>query len=252
MSGFVSSKARVEGFIEKDATILGSSIIGTGTLIGKDVIVGYPVEKTLKSFVPSRPFDIWKYDDLSKGAVIGRDCLIRSGTVIYETVAIGDRVRTGHNVLVREGSVIGEETLIGSSAKLDGKVKVGRDVKIQSNAYLPHLTVIEDDVFIAPNVCFTNDPYPPSKHLIGILVEKNAIICANATLIAGVRIGRNSVVGAGAVVTKSVPPDSVVLGNPARFHMTRKEFDEKRAMWERELNTKNRELTRNLSGEEDD
>jgi len=232
MTGYVSPKARVEGYVESDAVILGPTSIGSGTLVGKDVIVGYPVEKTLGSLASLRPFDIEKYDASSRGAAIGRDCTIRSGTVIYETATIGDRVRTGHNVLIREGSIVCDETLVGSSAKLDGKVKIGRRVKIQSNAYLPHLTVIEDDVFIAPNVCFTNDPYPQSRRLVGVTVEKGAIICANATLLSGVKVGRNAVVGAAAVVTKDVPADSVVVGNPARFHMTRKEFDEKKGAWE--------------------
>jgi len=232
MTGFVSPKAQVNGYIEKDAVVLGLTVIGSGTLIEKNVIVGYPVEKTLRSFAFSRLFDIKEYDAFSKGAKIGKNCIVRSGTVIYETTTLGDKVRTGHNVLIREGSSIGEETLIGSSTKLDGTVKIGRRVKIQSNAYLPHLTVIEDNVFIAPNVCFTNDIYPQSRHLIGVTVEKNSIICANATIIAGVKIGKNAVVGAGAVVTKNVPPGSVVLGNPARVHTTREKFNEKRDAWE--------------------
>lgn len=233
--GFISSKALIKGYVEEDAVILGSTIIDIGTLIGRNVIVGYPIERTLKSLL-SYSFNFDKYDEVSKGAVIGKDCIIRSGTVIYETVTIGNRVRTGHNALIREGSIIDEDTLIGSSTKLDGTVKVGKRVKIQSNAYLPNLTVIEDDVFIAPNVCFTNDPYPQSRRLIGVMVEKNAIICANATLVAGIKIGQNAVVGAGAVVTKDVPRDTVVIGNPASFYMTREEFDQKRNLWEKGLN----------------
>ena len=232
MTGFVSSKAQLKGYIEKDAVILGPSLIGSGTLVGKDVIVGYPVEKKIRSYVFSSLSTIQDCDALSDGARVGDDCIIRSGTTIYETAIVGDRTRTGHWVLIREGSTIGEETLIGSSSKLDGKVKIGRRVKVQSNVYLPHLTVIEDEVFMAPNVCFTNDPYPQSDRLVGIIVEENAIICANATIMAGVKIGKNAVVGAGAVVTKNVPADSVVLGNPARFHMTRREFDEKKKSWE--------------------
>ena len=234
MRSFVSPKAQIEGYVEEQSVILGPSIIGSGTMIGKTVTVGHPVEKSLRSL--ASPLDLGKFDAISKGAKIGRDCIIRSGTVIYENASVGDRVRTGHNVLIREGSMIGEQTLIGSSAKLDGSVKVGNRVKIQSNAYLPHLTVVEDDVFIAPNVCFTNDPYPQSRRLVGILVEENSIICANATIMAGVKIGKNAVVGAGAVVTKDVPADSVVLGNPARFHMTRREFDEKKTAWETATN----------------
>ena len=230
---FVSSKASFEGYFEDDATILGPSFIGEGTLIGSWVIVGYPIEKMLRSISHSVKAAVKEYDRLSKGSKIGRNCIIRSGTVVYETVQIADKVRTGHNALIREGSIIGQETLIGSSAKLDGEVNVGKRVKIQSNAYLPHLTKIEDDVFIAPNVCLTNDPYPISRRLSGITIEKNAIIGANTTIIPGTIIGRNAVVGAGSVVTKDVPADNVVVGCPARYHMKRDEFDRKRRIWEK-------------------
>jgi len=115
---------------------------------------------------------------------------------------------------------------------LDGTVKLGKNVKIQSNVYIPHMTVVGDEVFIAPNVCFTNDPYPTSKRLTGAVVEKNAIIGANSSILAGVKIGKNAVVGAGAVVTKNVPDDTVVIGAPAHPCMTRKEYDEKRLRWE--------------------
>jgi len=231
MSGYISRKAKIEGFIEKGAVILGETTIGLNTIVAENVIIGYPAEKSLRTLKFSREFDASTYDDVSKGSKIGKNCIIRSGTVIYESAELGNGVRTGHNVLIREGSTVGDETLVGSSSKLDGAVKVGKAVKIQSNAYLPHLTVIEDGVFVAPNVCFTNDPYPQSERLIGVTVEGNALICANATLLAGVRIGKNAVVGAGAVVTRDVAAESVVVGNPAKFLMTRKEFDEKRIKW---------------------
>ena len=235
MTRFISPNATVNGYVE-DSVILGETVIGAGTLIGRNVIIGYPVEQTLKNLMAAGKFDLKRCSEASKGAKIGKECIIRSGTVIYENVIIRDHVRTGHNVLIREGSVIGEGSLIGTGTLLDGAVKIGSRVKIQSNAYLPHLTVIEDDVFIAPNVCFTNDPYPESGRLIGVRVEKEAIICANATLLPGIRIGKRSVVGAGSVVTKDVPSDYVVFGNPARFRMTREEFDKRRVLWKK-LNT---------------
>jgi acetyltransferase-like isoleucine patch superfamily enzyme len=236
MSGYISKKAQVKGFVEKGAVILGETSIGVGTLVGRNVIIGHPVEKSLRSIKIIGEFEASRYDSMSRGAKIGKNCIIRSGTVIYETVEIGDRVKTGHDVLVREGSTVGDGTLLGSSSKLDGAVKVGKAVNIQSNAYLPHLTVIEEGVFIAPNVCFTNDPYPQSERLRGVVVERNAIICANATLLAGIRIGTSAVIGAGAVVTKDVAPESVVVGNPAHFLMTRKEYEEKRSRRNKEKN----------------
>jgi len=232
MTRFISLNAIVNGYVE-DSAILGKTVIGEGTYVGRNVIIGHPIEKTLRSLIATGKFDLKRCSEASKGAKIGRECIIRSGTVIYENVIMRDYVRTGHNVLIRDGSVIGEGSLIGTGTILDGAVEIGSRVNIQSNAYLPHLTVIEDNVFIAPNVCFTNDPYPESGRLIGVRVEREAIICANATLLPGIRVGKRSVVGAGSVVTKDVPSDSVVLGNPARFHMSREEFDKKRILWEK-------------------
>jgi len=231
MSGYISPKARNEGSVEKGAVVLGETTIGLGTIIASNAVVGYPVEKSLKTLKLPKTFDASAYDAASGGSKIGINCIIRSGTIIYEMAELGDRVRTGHNVLIREGSTVGDDSLVGSSSKLDGTVKVGKAVIIQSNAYLPHLTVIEDGVFIAPNVCVTNDLYPLSKRLVGVTVEKNALICANSTLLAGIRVGRGAVIGAGSVATKDVTPETVVVGNPARFLMTRKELEEKRAKW---------------------
>jgi acetyltransferase-like isoleucine patch superfamily enzyme len=228
---FVSPKAKMKGFFEGDNVVLGSSMIGVDSIIGRNVIIGYPVRKSLLSFDFSSGFGIEEFDEISCGTKIGRNCIIRSGTVIYEDVTLGDWVETGHNVLVREGSSIGHKTHIGSSTQLDGAVKIGNNVSVQSNAYLPHLTVIEDDAFLAPSVVLTNDPYPPSQRLAGIVVGKGAVIGANACIVARAKIGKGAVVSAGAVVTKDVSPFTVVMGAPARVHGTREEYDKKRAKW---------------------
>jgi len=228
----ISPRAVIKGYLEDEAVVLGETVIGARSLIGSTVIVGYPARSKIKSAIFSKSLNFEMYDSLSDGSKIGEDCIIRSGTIIYELAILEDRVETGHNVLIRESSYVGEGSLIGSSAKLDGKVEIGKNVSIQSNAYLPHLTVIKDGVFIAPNVCFTNDPYPKSKRLAGTLVEKNAIISANSTILPDLEIGENAVVGAGSVVTKNVPSNTVVVGNPARFFMRRDEFDEKKKKWE--------------------
>ena len=229
---FVSPKARVRAFFEGENVVLGSSEIGAKSLIGRNVIVGYPSRKKIQGFSFSEGFSIEKFDEISAGAKIGNSCIVRSGTVIYENVTIGNWVETGHSVLIREGSTIGDKTHIGSSAQLDGTVRIGKKVSIQSNAYLPHLTVIEDDVFIAPNVVFTNDLYPPSLRRQGIIVEKGATIGANACIIVPAKIGKNSVVGAGSLVTKDVPPGMVAIGTPAKSRISREEYNRKKAKWE--------------------
>ena len=230
---YVSHKARVKGFLEGECVILGPSTIGAKTLLGLNVMVGYPVRKKIRALRFSEGFRIEEFDRISAGAQVGDKCIIRSGSIIYESVKLGDWVETGHNVLIREGSTIGDKTRIGSSSQLDGSVNVGKNVSIQSNVYLPHLSTIEDDVFLGPNVVVTNDPYPPSRRRQGIVVEKGASIGANACVIVPARIGKGSIVAAGAVVTEDVPPGIVVLGAPARPYITREEYDRKRGRWEK-------------------
>ena len=223
----------MKAFFEGESVVLGSSTIGAKSLIGRNVIIGYPSKKKVQAFLFSKNFSIEKLDRMSDGAKIGNNCVVRSGTVVYENVTIGDWVETGHNVLIREGSTVGNKTRIGSSAQLDGKVKIGKNVSIQSNAYLPHLTVIEDDVFIAPNVVFTNDLYPPSHRRVGIIVEKGATIGANACIVVPAKIGEGSVVGAGSLVTRDVPPGMVAIGAPAKPRITRDVYMRKKAKWEK-------------------
>ncbi|WP_243669169.1 hypothetical protein [Vulcanisaeta sp. JCM 16161] len=99
--------------------------------------------------------------------------------------------------------------------------------------YIPRGTVIEDNVFLGPNVVITNDKYPPSKRLDGVKIRRNAVIGANATLIAGIEIGENAVVAAGSVVTKDVPPGVVVAGVPAKPIYSVDVFIRKRVEYEK-------------------
>jgi len=226
----VSKKAHIgTTSLEGQNVILGASRLGDGTILGLNVIVGYPSWSSLQACNKrTKRIGLDGYDEVSSGATVGRDCIIRSGTVIYERVSIGDNCQTGHNVLLREDTTIGRESRVGSMAILDGKVTLGKRVNVQSNAYLPPATIVEDDVFIAPNVIVTNDLYPPSPKLTGVRLRAGSIICANALLIAGVTVGENAVVAAGSVVTRDVPAGKVAVGAPARVTMSAKEFREKR------------------------
>lgn len=151
---------------------------------------------------------------------IGAGAVIRSHTVIYGGNRIGRGFQTGHGVLVREDNEIGDDVSIGTGSVVEHHVRIGSGVRLHSNVFVPEYTVLEDGCWLGPNVVITNAKYPRSprvkEELRGAYIESGAIIGANATLLPGVRIGRHALVGAGAVVTKDVPPGAVVAGNPAR------------------------------------
>lgn len=157
------------------------------------------------------------YDEDSTPPVVGEDATIRSGTVVYDDVEIGDGFTTGHGVLVREGTVVGDDVVVGTNTVIDGDTIIGSNVSLQTNVYIPTNTTIGDRVFVGPCAALTNDPYPirQRSELVGPTLEDDASVGANATILPGVTVGEGAFVAAGAVVTEDVPPETLALGAPA-------------------------------------
>ena len=177
-------------------------------------------ESTIGAFViigePARGFRPGEVD-----TVIGSGAVIRSHTVIYAGNKIGDRFQTGHGVMVREDNEIGDNVSIGTQSIVEHHVFIGDGVRIHSQVFVPEYSRLEAGCWLGPNVVLTNARYPRSPdvkdQLVGPTIQAGAKIGANTTLLPGVVIGRNALVGAGSVVVKDVPDGAVVAGNPARF-----------------------------------
>ena len=182
-------------------------IIGKGAKIDGTVVLGYIPERRTR---------------LSKKVTIGKKAYIRSNTVIYLGVKIGDDLNVGHNVVIREENSIGNSFNIWSNSIVDYGCKIGNRVKLHSNVYVAQFTVLEDDVFLAPGVIIGNDMHPGCKFskkcLKGPVVKKGAQVGINATILPRVIIGKHVLIGAASVVTQDIPDYSMAFGNPARVH----------------------------------
>lgn len=151
--------------------------------------------------------------------VIGDDAVIRSMTVIYAGNRIGNGFQTGNKANIREFNVIGDRVSIGTLAVVEHHVLIEDGVRIHGQAFVPEYSVLRAGCWIGPGTVITNARYPlhplAKQQLSGATIERNAKIGAHCTLLPGVTIGANALVGAGSLVSKDVPAGMVAYGSPA-------------------------------------
>jgi len=166
---------------------------------------------------------------------VGGHCTVEDMEILLEQIEtpilrkayeIGRNTKVWGNCNIYKTAKIGKGCSIGNGTEIGHNVKIGNNVRIGAMCFIPEGVTIEDDCFIAPSVCFSNDPYPPSKSKEKwgkILVKKGAVIGMRSVVLPNVTIGENSVVGAGSVVTKDIPSGEVWYGNIAAFPRGKRE-----------------------------
>jgi acetyltransferase-like isoleucine patch superfamily enzyme len=180
--------------------------VGNDSFIGPGCILGEPVGSYYRTPPAHEP----------QPTVIGAGAVLRSYTTIYEDVHIGQRFQTGHHAVIREDTEIGDGSSFGSFSETPGRSRIGNYVRVHSKVMLSEHNVIEDYVWIFPFVVLTNTRYPPVGPAVQTTIKAYAQIFSHATLLPGLTVGENAIVGAGALVTRDVGDERLVIGSPAR------------------------------------
>jgi UDP-2-acetamido-3-amino-2,3-dideoxy-glucuronate N-acetyltransferase len=149
------------------------------------------------------------------------DYFVHQSSFVDEGAVIGDGTKIWHFCHVMDGAEIGERCNLGQNVVVMSGARLGNNVKVQNNVSIYAGVILEDDTFCGPSCVFTNVPTPRSHvsrrdEYVETRVKRGATIGANATIVCGVTLGECSLIGAGAVVTKDVPPHALVVGVPGR------------------------------------
>ena len=164
---------------------------------------------------------ILHFSHIMRGTIIGRNCKIGHNVVIYQDCQIGDNCLVGDGAILRPGTKIGNNSIFGTMSVSEGDNQIGDRVTIHSQCHITKTVVIEDDVFIAPFFCGANTKrishgrgYPVIME--GYRIKQGSRIAIGVLVLPDVTIGKECLIGAGAVVTKDIPDYSIAYGIPAK------------------------------------
>src|SRR5947209_15530972 len=195
-----------------------TAIVYPGTVVGEGV-------KVLEYAVVGKQPSVSPRSTANRAALqpagLGPGTIVSTGAVVFAGTRVGARVIVGDQACVRERCRIGDDVVIGRGSLVENDTSIGALTKIQAHAYITAYSVLEEEVFIAPCVATTNDNFmgrTKRRHELvkGPTVRRGARVGGAAVLCPGIEVGEEAFVGAGAVVTRDVPPRTVVVGNPAR------------------------------------
>jgi acetyltransferase-like isoleucine patch superfamily enzyme len=198
--------------IHPTAIVYPGTVLGDGVKVLENAVIGKQPSLSPRSTAKREPLP---------PAEIGDGTIVSTGAVVFAGSRIGARVILGDQSCVRERVFVGDDVVLGRGSLIENDTSVGARTKIQAEAYITAYSKLEDDVFIAPCVVTTNDNFmgrTERRHELieGPTIRRGARVGGGAIICPAVEIGEEAFVGAGAVVTKDVPPRMLVVGNPAR------------------------------------
>jgi acetyltransferase-like isoleucine patch superfamily enzyme len=198
--------------VGQNVVVYPGTVIGDGCKIGDNVVLGKQPSLSPRSTAKREPLPPLE---------LGPGTIVSTGAVVFAGSKIGARCILGDQSCVRERVTIGDDVVLGRGSLVENDTTIGALTKIQAHAYITAYSTLEQEVFIAPCVVTTNDNFmgrTEKRHdlIAGPTIRRGARVGGGAILCPGIEVGEEAFVGAGAVVTRNVPPRTVVVGNPAR------------------------------------
>jgi acetyltransferase-like isoleucine patch superfamily enzyme len=198
--------------IHPSAIVYPGTVLGEGVTVLEHAVVGKQPTLSPRSTAKRGPLP---------PAVLGDGTVVSTGAILFAGSEVGARVILGDQSCVRERVTIGDDVVVGRGSLVENDTTIGAMTKIQADAYITAYSTLEAHVFIAPGVVTTNDNWMGRTekrfgNVKGPTIRRGARIGGGAVLCPGIEVGEEAFVGAGAVVTKDVPPRVVVVGSPAR------------------------------------